>query len=119
MKKPKRKNKKRRNNRAGKGEPRNARASVLRDIFDDLSGKKKQGWFFLFLFVFLFFFLGAHLIEAINTLGISNIRTTDTVLLSRAPVWFSVVLVFKAIFWVFSIYYIVLFLRKAVAESDA
>ena len=86
--------------------------NIIQDISDNLSEPSKIGWFYLVVFLFLIFFLGNHLLEAVQTLQIANIRTTDKVLYSQSPLWFTFVVLFKLLFWLFSVLVAYKFIRK-------
>ena len=86
--------------------------NIIHDMSEELSEPSKAGWFYFFVFIFLVFFLGSHLIEAVHSFQIPNIRTTDKVSLSNSPLWFTFVVVFKLIFWLFSIFVTYKFIRK-------
>jgi len=86
--------------------------NIIQDMSEELSEPSKIGWFYLVVFVFLIFFLGNHLLEAVQTFQIPNIRTTDKVLYSQSPLWFTFVAVFKLLFWLFSILVTYKFIRK-------
>jgi len=86
--------------------------NIIQDMSESLSEPSKVGWFYFSIFVFLIFFLGNHLLEAVQTLQIPNIKTTDKILFAQSPVWFMLVVVFKLLFLLFSILVTYKFIRK-------
>lgn len=88
--------------------------NIIQDMSESLSKPSKIGWFYLVIFVFLIFFLGSHLLEAVQTFQIPNIRTVDKVSYSESPLWFTFVVAIKCIFWLFSILVTYKFIRNVV-----
>lgn len=86
--------------------------SGLTDVVDSLERPRKIGWFYLFIMVFMVFFLGSHLFEAVSTLSVPNIKTTDSVLFGENPIWFMFVVIFKLAFFTFSLFYVFVFLKR-------
>jgi len=58
-------------------------------------------WFLIS--IFLFFWLGHQFIGVVTGLEIQNLRTTDLISFHNRPIWFLVVVLFKALVWLLSI----------------
>ncbi|AWL11579.1 hypothetical protein HMF8227_01093 [Saliniradius amylolyticus] len=113
MKKPSRKKKRQRKEKSVE-ELREPRFSALGDALESLMLPKKQGWLYFGFFFFLALFLGVHLYQAAINLAVPNIRTTDTVYFDTMPTWFTVVVLVKLAFWLFSVTYIAVFIKKLI-----
>lgn len=111
LKKPSRKRKPQRRKKSVE-KLREPRFSMVSDVLESLIHPKKQGWLYFGFFVFLAVFLGAHLFQAATSLAVPNIRTTDTVYFHTMPTWFTFVVLFKLVFWVFSVTYLVGFIKR-------
>ena len=118
MKKPPKKKQRQRKNRSV-GDLSEPKFSVLGDALENLMRPKKQGWLYFGFFVFLAFFLGVHLSQAAIDLAVPNIRTTDTVYFDTMPTWFTFVVLVKLAFWIFSMTYIAVFIKKLVWSKNA
>jgi hypothetical protein len=93
--------------------------SLLYDVFESLMYPKRVGWLYFCFCFFLVWFLGGHLVQAITSLSVANIRTTDIVHFSTAPVWFAFVVLLKLGFWLFSVAYIIVFIKRLVHGKNA
>ncbi|MCK0746218.1 hypothetical protein, partial [Chromohalobacter nigrandesensis] len=101
------------------GELREPSFSVLGDVLESLMRPQKQGWLYFGFFVFLAFFLAFHLFEAAVSSAVPNIRTTDTVYFDTMPTWFIFVVLVKLAFWLFSVTYIAMFIKKLIWDKNA
>jgi len=83
--------------------------------FKDLGISNSLLWFLIS--IFLFFWLGGQLIEAIQSLEIQNLRTTGLVSFEKRPIWFLFVVIFKVLFWLFSILIIYKYVQTKVTKN--
>ncbi len=75
---------------------------------NDLYTTFKVNWLWLLICCFLTVWIGNHLWEAIPSMQILNLRTTDLVSFEKSPVWFTFVLFFKSAAWLLALGYILL-----------
>jgi len=69
--------------------------------FKELGITNSVLWFLISMF--LFFWLGHQFIGVVTVLEIPNLRTNDLISFHSRPIWFSVVVLFKALVWLLSI----------------
>lgn len=98
---------------------REPRFSMLGDVLESLMRPRKQGWLYFGFFIFLALFLGVHLAQAAISLAVPNIRTTETVYFSTMPTWFTFVVLVKFAFWLFSMTYIAVFIKRLIWGKNA
>ena len=74
---------------------------------NDLFPSFKVNWLWLLISCFLVAWLGTHLWEAISSLQVPNLRTTNLVSFEKSPLWFTFVLLFKFAAWLIALVYVI------------
>ena len=93
--------------------------SAIESIYSCVEISGLRGYGQLFVALFMVWFLGSHLLEAINNLYILNIRVPNKVFLNENPIWFSFVLFFKLLFFLFSVGYVLYYIKARVKGKNA